>query len=61
MISEQTWMTDNEDIYWNEPIKRKYCPACGKRPYFDRETGKYILSNFCPNCGADLRGDKKNV
>ena len=57
-MEQRTWMTDNEDIYWNNAVKRKYCPACGKRPLFDRETGAYILTNFCPHCGTDLRGNQ---
>ena len=49
------WLTDEEDAYWGNSIKRKYCSVCGKRPHFDRETGKYILTDFCHSCGADMR------
>ena len=33
--------------------KRAYaqCSICGYKQYFGRE------KNFCPNCGADMRGD----
>lgn len=55
-MENQTWMIEEEDIYWNNSVKRYYCPACRTRPIFDRETGKFILTNFCGNCGADLRG-----
>ena len=50
------WLTYEDDVYWGNSIKRKYCSACGKKPHFDRETGKYILTDFCHNCGADMRG-----
>lgn len=49
------WLTDEDDVRYGSRIKRKYCSACGKSPYFDRETGKYILTDFCHNCGADMR------
>ncbi len=31
------------------------CPFCGFQPYYERDI--HTLS-FCPNCGADMRGDK---
>lgn len=49
------WVTDKEDAYWGNSLKRKYCTRCKKRPPFDRETRKFILTDFCPNCGADMR------
>ena len=49
------WATDKEDAYWGNSLKRKYCTRCKKRPHFDRETRKFILTDFCPNCGADMR------
>ena len=49
------WITDEDDVYWGNSVKKKYCSACGKRPHFDRETGKYVLTDFCHNCGADMR------
>ena len=33
--------------------KYKHCSACGKTFYSIPAT-----SNYCPNCGADMRGDK---
>ena len=30
-----------------------YCDQCGKYPH-----DQYATTNFCPNCGADMRGDK---
>lgn len=53
------WATDKEDAYWGNSLKRKYCTRCKKRPHFDRETRKFILTDFCPNCGADMRNIKE--
>lgn len=30
------------------------CPFCGFQPWYERDI--HTLS-FCPNCGADMRGD----
>ena len=50
------WATEEEVVYrYGSFIKRKYCTGCNESPKFDRETGKYILTKFCPNCGADMR------
>ena len=32
------------------------CSVCGKSPLV--ECGEYALTNFCPNCGADMRGEE---
>lgn len=34
------------------------CSECGSRPLNDRYGHPYHLSNFCPNCGADMRGEE---
>lgn len=31
------------------------CSCCGESNNIVDEFGEYTLSNFCPNCGADLR------
>ena len=38
------------------PIAYHYCSECKDECYID-EDGKEILSDFCPCCGADMRGD----
>ena len=54
------WATEEEIVYrYGSFTKRRYCTGCGESPKFDRETGKYILTNFCPNCGADMRKGEK--
>ena len=34
----------------------KYCSVCYKEAYFDADYGQQLF-DFCPNCGADMRGD----
>lgn len=41
-IRTRTWEHDGE----------LYCSVCGSAPYDERDCG-----NFCPNCGADMRGE----
>lgn len=43
----------NERFYWKE------CSMCGHKPPRSDEYGTYIESNYCPNCGADMRGEDK--
>lgn len=54
------WETDKEDIEWGNSLKRKHCTNCGKRPHFDKEKREFILSDFCPNCGAIMDGGEGN-
>ena len=50
---EVTWMAHGN------PIALHYCSVCGNDAYADEE-GKDILSDFCPHCGADMRGDQND-
>ena len=49
----ETWMAHGD------PIAYHYCSECKDECYVD-EDGKEILSDFCPFCGADMRGDENN-
>lgn len=37
-------------IWTDEKVWAEYCPFCGKRL-----CSRFV--NFCPNCGADMRGE----
>ena len=50
------WETDKEDIEWGNSLKKKYCSVCGKRPWYDRINREFVLTSFCPNCGAKMDG-----
>ena len=36
-----------------------FCSACGKEAYWDTDYGQQRF-DFCPNCGADMRGGAEN-
>ena len=41
---------------WNQDEWSCNCSECGKEAPFWEMSG-YYKSNFCPNCGADMRGE----
>lgn len=45
-----------EDICFDE---RFICNSCGNEAYMDFDEGKYVLFDYCPNCGAKMGGDKE--
>lgn len=47
-----TWMAHGN------PIAFYYCSECGSHAYAG-EDGEDLLTKFCPDCGADMRGGKK--
>lgn len=40
----------------NADIGNWHCSECGRIVYLLTKTGKKPYYNFCPNCGADMRG-----
>ena len=63
LTQEYMYGTEDQEDCW---IERKaeegdtaYCSICRKTAGID-EAEDYVLSNFCPNCGADMRGEGSN-
>lgn len=50
----KTWI-----VRENDGFIEALCPACGISAREDEYTGQPILSNFCPECGEDLRNERK--
>ena len=44
---------------WEIDKVRPYCSLCGGEAHINRFGMGYILSPFCPNCGAKMDGGKK--
>jgi len=47
---EMLWMSHGN------PIALHYCSEC-KNDAYAGEDGEDLLTDFCPNCGADMRGE----
>ena len=52
-------VTEDGDVY------KRICSCCGREAFFQNDDpdelydgGRYELSDFCPNCGADMRGEQ---
>lgn len=43
------WISVHDDVF----ADRYYCSCCKTEPICSDT--EYVLSNFCPNCGADMR------
>lgn len=50
------WKPLQEDVYWGNSLKRMYCDVCNNQAIFDSQRRKFILTCFCPNCGAKMDG-----
>ena len=46
---EATWMAHGN------PVAFYYCSECKEQAYAG-EDGESLLTDYCPNCGADMRG-----
>lgn len=58
-VKHGEWETEKEDIEWGNSLKRKYCSICRERPHFDRTEYEFILTDYCPHCGAKMDRKKE--
>lgn len=49
--SEGEWKDQYQGMYVNQLYK---CSVCGETAFHDDE--RWFLTNFCPNCGAKMKG-----
>lgn len=54
-VARGEWVAEKEDVEWGCSTVRYRCSHCGRLPHFDKESFKFLLSDFCPKCGADMR------
>lgn len=48
------WVKDKDDLYWGNHFIHQHCSLCGGEAHLNRFGTAYILSAFCPNCGARM-------
>lgn len=48
------WLNNPEDVYWGNYHIRKQCSICGAVPEYSKNKERYILGNYCRNCGAKM-------
>lgn len=48
---DATWMAHGN------PVAFYYCSECKEQAYAG-EDGESLLTDYCPNCGADMRGEQ---
>lgn len=53
------WIADKEDVEWGNSLIRYRCSECKERPHFDKDKYKFILSPYCPWCGARMDDDSE--
>ncbi len=51
---EATWMAHGN------PVAFYYCSECKEQAYAG-EDGEPLITDYCPNCGADMRGEQDGV
>ena len=53
--SEGEWIAKKE-MYRTPSAKNYYCSNCEKNAIFDSFMGTSRITNYCPNCGAKMKG-----
>jgi len=54
------WEKDKDDLFWGNSFIHMRCSLCGGEAHLNRFGMAYILSQFCPNCGARMSGNEAN-
>ena len=49
---------DVRPVVYGEWDSNDCCTNCGEEADYNWERGIHFYSDFCPNCGADMRGKK---
>ncbi|MBR4930395.1 MAG: hypothetical protein IKZ00_06290 [Bacteroidaceae bacterium] len=55
-VKHARWEKDKDDMYWGNSFIHMRCSLCGSEAHLNRFGMSYILSQFCPNCGAKMDG-----
>lgn len=55
-VKHARWEKDKDDIFWGNSFIHMRCSLCGSEAHLNRFGMAYILSQFCPNCGAKMDG-----
>ena len=58
-VKRGEWKEISEYNGWGDTHYR--CSVCGEEWFLEDGTPKQNNMNFCPQCGADMRGDKNDA
>ena len=60
MLLERLEETENTGEWYENPYTDSFvCSKCGMPAPVDCIKERFYKSDFCPNCGADMRGETK--
>ena len=48
------WESNKEDIKQGNSLKQRFCAHCHEEALFDNEKQEFILTKYCPHCGAEM-------
>ena len=50
------WIPDADDLAWDDPYTRvrMRCSVCNATAHSDDWARKFVLSEYCPHCGAKM-------
>ena len=53
----EKWNKRKQAEWTNDEHDMPRCSNCGYMPEFNKHIDDYYYSDFCPNCGADMKGE----